>query len=217
MRQLKYYVACTVDRFIAHPDGTHDGFLMEGEHFADLIATFPAQFRDILGISGENKCFDTVLMGRRTYEVALRMGNGGPYPGLKTYIFSRTRKAGAQKKVKNVEFVSEDAAEFVRKLKSQKGKDICVMGGGLLAKSLFEADLIDEIGFNIHPVLLGSGIPLFYEMNRQIDLELIECKAFKNGTLMVSYRVKHETEKKKPTARKAKSASKAKLKSTEKS
>ena len=44
MRQLKYYVACTVDRFIAHPDGTHDGFLTEGEHFADLIATFPETF-----------------------------------------------------------------------------------------------------------------------------------------------------------------------------
>jgi hypothetical protein len=70
MRQLKYYVACTVDRFIAHPDGTHDSFLMAGEHFTDLIATFPetfpAQFRDVLGIGGENKCFDTVLMGRKT-------------------------------------------------------------------------------------------------------------------------------------------------------
>jgi hypothetical protein len=79
---------------------------------------------------------------------------------------------------------------FVRRLKEQEGKDICVMGGGLLAKSLFEADLIDEIGFNIHPVLLGSGIPLFHEMNHQINLELIECKQFKNGCLMVSYRVK---------------------------
>jgi dihydrofolate reductase len=86
MRQLKYYVACTVDRFIAHPDGTHDGFLMEGEHFTDLITTFPetfpAQFRDILGISGENKCFDTVLMGRKTYEVGLKVGIGNPYPQM---------------------------------------------------------------------------------------------------------------------------------------
>ena len=75
-----------------------------------------------------------------------------------------------------------------------------------LAKSLFEADLIDEIGFNIHPVLLGSGIPLFYEMNRQINLELIECKQFKNGCLMASYRVKHPGDKgtTKTTARKRK-------------
>ncbi len=64
------------------------------------------------------------------------------------------------------------------------------MGGGLLAKSLFEANLIDEIGLNVHPVLLGSGIPLFHEMNHQIDLELLDCKTFKNGCVFVSYRVK---------------------------
>jgi dihydrofolate reductase len=65
------------------------------------------------------------------------------------------------------------------------------MGGGDFAKTLFEADLIDEIGFNIHPVLLGSGIPLFHEMKRQIDLELLECKSLKNGCVLVTYRVKH--------------------------
>jgi dihydrofolate reductase len=65
------------------------------------------------------------------------------------------------------------------------------MGGGLLARTLFEADLIDEIGLNIHPVLLGSGIPLFYEMSHQIDLELLDCKTFKNGCVFVSYRVKN--------------------------
>jgi dihydrofolate reductase len=75
------------------------------------------------------------------------------------------------------------------------------MGGGLLAKSLFEADLIDEIGFNIHPVLLGSGIPLFHEMNHQIDLELIDCKPFKNGTVMISYRVKPVKKTTKPPRR----------------
>jgi dihydrofolate reductase len=66
------------------------------------------------------------------------------------------------------------------------------MGGGDFAKTLFEANLIDEIGFNIHPVLLGSGIPVFHEMNQQIDLELLECKSFKNGCVLVTYRVKHQ-------------------------
>ncbi len=65
------------------------------------------------------------------------------------------------------------------------------MGGGELARSLFEAGLIDEIGFNIHPVLLGAGVPVFHPMSRQIDLELHECRAFKNGCVYVSYRVKH--------------------------
>jgi dihydrofolate reductase len=112
---------------------------------------------------------------------------------MKTYVFSRTLKP---RSTKALEITSEDVADVVGRLKQQEGKDICIMGGGLLAKSLFEADLIDEIGFNIHPVLLGSGIPLFYEMNHQVDLELIDCKTFKTGCVLVTYRVKHETEKK---------------------
>ena len=191
MRKVTFGGANSFDNYFARKDDSVDWLMWSNEAAAVMKDYW--------------KAIDTMLMGRRTYEVALRMGNGGPYPGLKTYVFSRTMKQSAKKKIKSLEIVSGDAAEFVRKLKSEDGKDICVMGGGLLAKSLFEADLIDEIGFNIHPVLLGSGIPLFYEMNRQIDLELIDCKAFKNGTLMVSYRVKHESEKKKPTAGKAKS------------
>jgi dihydrofolate reductase len=60
-----------------------------------------------------------------------------------------------------------------------------------LAKPLFEAGLIDEIGFSIHPLLLGSGIPLFHQMSRQIELELLDCKAWKNGCVLVKYRVKN--------------------------
>ena len=60
-----------------------------------------------------------------------------------------------------------------------------------MGKSLLEANVVDEIGLNIHPVLLGSGIPLFHAMKRQIDLELVECRQFKNGCVLVRYRVKH--------------------------
>jgi dihydrofolate reductase len=64
------------------------------------------------------------------------------------------------------------------------------MGGGELAKPLFEANLIDEVGLNIHPIMLGTGIPLFHPMNRQLHLEIIECRPFKNGCVAVTYRVK---------------------------
>ena len=195
MRKVTFGGANSLDNYFARKDDSVD-WLMWSDEAALVMKDFW-------------KTIDTVVMGRRTYEVALRMGaGGGAYPGVKNYVFSRTMKPGAKKKASSLEFDSEDAAEFVRKLKGQEGKDICVMGGGLLAKSLFEADLIDEIGFNIHPVLLGSGIPVFHEMKRQIDLELTDCKAFKNGTLLVSYRVKHETEKKRTTARNAKGSRK---------
>ena len=128
---------------------------------------------------------DTVVMGRRTYEVALRMGGGdGSYPGVKTYVISRTLK---KTNTENLLFVSEDAASFVKRLKEEDGKDICIMGGGVLAKSLFEADLIDEIGLNIHPIILGSGIPLFYEMSHQLDLELVKLQQLSNGCVVVTY------------------------------
>ena len=195
MRKVTFGGANSLDNYFARKDDSVD-WLMWSNEAASVMKDFW-------------KTIDTVVMGRKTYEVALRMGAGGdnPYPGVKSYVFSRTMKT---KPDSGVEIISEDAAEFVGKLKIQKGKDICVMGGGLLAKSLFEADLIDEIGFNIHPVLLGSGIPLFHEMNHQIDLELIECKPFKNGTVIISYRVKHEKEPKKSTVKPRKPAKSAK-------
>ncbi len=173
MRKVTFGGANSLDDYFARKDDAVD-WLLWGEEVASITATFW-------------KTIDTVVMGRRTYEVALRSGISA-YPNVKNYVFSRTLKEDPDRKV---ELIREDAAQFVRKLKSQEGKDICVMGGGLLAKSLFEANLIDEIGLNIHPVLLGSGIPLFHEMSHQINLELLDCKPFKNGCVFVSYRVKN--------------------------
>jgi dihydrofolate reductase len=175
VRKVTFGGANSLDNYLARTDDAVD-WLMWGEEAAAVMADFW-------------KTIDTVLMGRKTYEVALRSGQGGgAYPGVQTYVFSRTLKESPNG---GVTIVSGDAAEFVRDLKQRDGKDICLMEGGELARSLFEAGLIDEIGFNIHPVLLGSGIPLFHPMSRQIDLELRECKAFKNGCVLVSYRVKH--------------------------
>ena len=195
MRKVTFGGANSFDNYFARKDDSVDWLI-----WTDEVSAIMAEFW---------KSIDTVVMGRKTYEAALRMGvAGGAYPGVKNYVFSRTMKA-SPKKVKNLEIISEDAAEFVRRLKAEEGKDICVMGGGLLAKSLFEADLIDEIGFNIHPVLLGSGIPVFHEMEHQIDLELLDCKRLKNGCVIVTYRVKPPGQKQKTVAKKLKNAKKA--------
>lgn len=176
MRKIIFGGASSLDNFIARRDGAVDWLMWSDEVQA------------LIGESMKN--FDTFLMGRKTYEVALQYNQGGESDdsGAKTYVFSRTLRETANK---NAEIISENAVEFVRDLKASEGKDICLMGGGDLAKTFFEAGLIDEIGFNVHPLLLGSGIPVFYEMSRQIDLELIECKPLKNGCVYVSYRVKN--------------------------
>jgi len=173
MRKVTFGGGNSLDNYFARKDDAFDWLLWDDE-----VGSITASYW---------KTVDTVVMGRRTYEVAMRSGTAS-YPGVKNYVFSRTLKKSPDSKV---ELVSGDAAEFVRRLKEQEGKGICVMGGGLLARSLLEANLIDEIGLNIHPVLLGSGIPLFHEMSHQIDLELIECRPLKNGCVYVSYRVKH--------------------------
>ena len=175
MRKLTFGGANSLDNYLARKDHAVD-WILWGEEAAEVMKDYW-------------KTFDTILMGRKTYEVALRQGKGksGGYPGMKNYVFSSTLKKSSDK---TVTIVSTDAAEFVRDLKEQEGKEICLMGGGELAQSLFEADLIDEIGFNIHPVLLGSGIPLFHPMTRHIDLELRQCRPFKNGCVMVTYGVK---------------------------
>lgn len=174
MRRVIFGGATSLDNFLARPDGSVD-WLMWSKEAAAITSAFW-------------KTIDTVLMGRKTYEVAVRMGQDAGSPGMKTFVFSRT----LTKMPGGVTLVRTDAVEFVRALKAASGKDICLMGGGELARSLFEGDLIDEVGFNIHPVLLGAGIPAFHPMSTQIDLELKDCQRFTNGCVYVTYRVKRK-------------------------
>lgn len=170
MRKVTFHVATSLDNYIAGKDGAID-WILGGEEGSSAMAEL---WQNV----------DTVVMGRKTYLPVLKTGTAFPtYPGVKNYVFSRTLKESSDP---NVEIIREDAAEFVRKLKTKDGQDIFVLGGGLFAKSLFEASLIDEVGLNIHPILLGSGTPLFNEMNCQVNLELIECKTFKNGCVAVA-------------------------------
>jgi dihydrofolate reductase len=190
MRELTYYVACTVDRFIARADGSCDFFLAEGEHLRDLLDSFPetvpAHLRDALGVRGENRWFDTVLMGRRTYEVGLAVGATSPYPHLKQFLFSRIMTTSPDRQV---HLVSGDAVEFVRRLKAEAGKAIWLCGGADLAAALFPE--VDEIILKVDPVLLGSGIPLFAGALRQTALELVASRVYENGFVLLRYRVKH--------------------------
>jgi dihydrofolate reductase len=190
MRELKYYVACTVDCFIAREDGSLDFFPMEGDHISDIISSFPEtipeHLRAALGVRAANKCFDAVLMGRRTYEVGLKLGVTNPYPHLKQYLFSRTLKKSPDD---NVELVSGDALTRVRQLKSEPGKDVWLCGGADLATVLFPE--INELILKVNPYLLGSGIPLFRGVIPPRSLALLDSKTYSNGFMLLRYRVKH--------------------------
>jgi dihydrofolate reductase len=173
VRRVTFGVACSLDGFIARRDHDVDWLLWDDE-----VGAISADFW---------KSIDTVVMGRLTYEVAAQKGVTS-YPGVKNYVVSRTLTRSPDPEV---ELIGTDPGDFFRRLKREQGSGICVMGGGMLARSLFEAEVIDEVGLNVHPVLLGAGIPLFHPMSRQIDLELLECRRLGNGCTLLRYTVVH--------------------------
>ena len=174
MRTVTYGAACSLDGFITGKDGDL-GWL---HHSPDVDAIT----RDYL------KSIDAMLMGRKTWEVAVRMGGGGGGSSkIRTYVFSRTMRSID---AKGVELVRDDAGAFVRDLKTRPGKGICMMGGGELAASLFAAGVIDEVGMNVHPVLLGGGVPFFVDSGYRTQLELLQSRIIDGGCVYSLYRVR---------------------------
>ena len=182
MRTVTYSVACSLDGFIAGPDGALDWM-----HFSEDAQKAMAQTWSSV---------DAILMGRKTWDFAVShadaSGTGDAESqaaepaGPVTYVFSRTL---GEIRAPGVQLVSSGAGDFVRDLKRGPGRDIYLMGGGELAQSLFEAGVIDKVELNIHPVLLGSGVPLFRDAGRRVGLELVESRTIDGGCVLTSYRV----------------------------
>ncbi|MFG3708711.1 dihydrofolate reductase family protein [Micromonospora sp. NPDC047670] len=165
MRKLVYYVATTLDGFIAGPDGADPtgpgGFWPIPEDYLGHLVTeypetLPAPAREALGVTAEGTRFDTVLEGRHSYEIGLDAGITDAYPHLRHLVFSRTL---AESPDPAVEVVSGDPIATVRALKQQDGKDIWVIGGGALAGALYPE--IDRLIVKLAPLTIGAGIPLF--------------------------------------------------------
>lgn len=173
MRKVIFGGANTLDNYIAGKDDAID-WIRHSKEANEIMKDYWARI-------------DTTILGRRTYEIAMKSGGAGAFGGIKTYVCSRTLKEIPGEKIE----LASDAVSLVKRLKAEEGKDIIVMGGSEIGKSLFEAELIDELGVNIHPVLLGSGIPLFREMDRRIELELRECRQTSNGCVLLTYNVKY--------------------------
>lgn len=163
MRKLVYYVAVTLDGFIAGPEG---GDPSGAEFFPitpDLVEfivasypeTLPGPARDAMGITGVGQHFDTVIEGRASYELGLAAGLDDAYPHLRHLVVSSTL---GERTDLPVEIVSDDPIARVRELKAQDGLDIWLVGGGTLAHALLPE--IDRLVLKVNPSVIGSGIPL---------------------------------------------------------
>lgn len=188
MRKLTYLVAATVDGYIAGPDGQHDFFPIEGDHVTALCEEFPetlpVHVRQHLGLPTIQKHFDTVVMGRRTYDPALSVGIEDPYAPLRTFVFTRSlpaRTAG------NLHITDADPLATIQALKREPGRDIWLCGGASLASQL--APEIDQIILKLNPRLAGSGIPVLNGPFHPRNLTLKKHRVFQSGVVFLTYGV----------------------------
>jgi dihydrofolate reductase len=172
MRRIRYQVATSLDGYIAGPKGEADWIIMDPE--IDFNALF-AQF-------------DTVLIGRRTFEgMARGRKKPGAMPGMKTIVFSRSLR---QRDYPKITIVAENAKKALTALRAEQGKDIWLFGGGLLFRSLLDVGMVDSVEVAIIPVLLGGGIPLLPPPAKAAKLKLTGHKVYKTGIVLLEYAVK---------------------------
>lgn len=169
MRKLVYHIATSLDGFIADKNGAVNDFLMEGPHAIDFMHSLTR--------------YDTVVMGRHTYEFGFQFGlqPGQPaYEGLKHLIVSQSLAFAS---TPEVQLVKTDIVAHLQQLKTQPGKDIWLCGGGKLAGHLMNHQLIDELVLKVNPVVLGTGIALFEGLRQPFDLPRsgYSQKTYENG------------------------------------
>ncbi len=166
MGKIKLFIATSLDGYIARKDGSVDWL------FTDADYGFKRFFASI----------GSMLMGRKTYEKALELGDS-PDKGKRWYVF--TRRPGLKRD--KVEFIS-DMVPFARGLHIKRGRDVWLVGGADVFDTLLEAGLVDEMMIYVHPIILGDGIPLFRKTDT-VKLKLLGSTRYKSGLLRMHYKV----------------------------
>ena len=175
MRKINYYVATSLDGFIAGPNGEINGFQARGEGVDKYL--------------NDLNTFDTVIMGRRTYEFGYQFGlkPGQPaYPHMKHYIFSDNLKLPEPHDLVQVCPIQ---IELIRKLKRSAGTDIYLCGGSVFASWLLQHQMIDLLTIKLNPFLMGFGIPLFANLNQNYKLKLLKSTSYEDGLLISAYEI----------------------------
>ena len=173
-RKVIVHIATSADGYVARPDGD-----------LEWLTSRPAP-EGFYGMNAFMQSIDTKVLGRRTYEVSLRLGAKFDSKG-RNIVFSRhARPVGAPS---GVEFVSEAPGALVRRLRAEPGKDIWLMGGGDIIASFLDERAIDELVVSIIPVFIGDGIPLIARRRRHAALELLSSEHFEDGVVQNRYQV----------------------------
>lgn len=189
MRKLTYYVASTIDGFIAADDGSVDFFPVGGDHGPAITAqypeTLPTKVREALGIDSTNITFDTVLMGRKTHDFGVKTGTASPYSHLRQYVVSTTVSEIPDPAI---ELVNGDPLAKVRELKKENGLGIWLCGGGELAHHLLPE--IDQIFLKLYPIVLGGGRPLFGKgpsSRESRNFHVTTSRVYNDGVAFIKY------------------------------
>lgn len=176
MRKLILGLAITLDGYIEGRNGEYDWCFTDQDY-------------------GLNEFFgriDSIFIGRKSYEAAQQHAentNGEIVPGMKEYVFSSSLKTVRDGAI----LIAENSIIEAQKIKEQPGKDIWLYGGAELSDSFMKTALVDELWLSVHPILLGSGKPLFREQDSRHKLTLLESKTYKTGLVSLRYRI-HKTE-----------------------
>jgi dihydrofolate reductase len=175
-RRIIVEIATSADGYIARRDG-------------DFSWLDRPQPKGGYGMEEFMNSIDTVLWGRKTYEIGLKFGgkNLGMGPKVKNFVFTNHPR---QERPEGIEFVSGPVAEFAKRLRAQPGKDIWMMGGAATIASFLDAGEIDEFSIHVMPIFIGEGIPLVQPRHRSIALQLVSTKAFEDGVVHLHYSVK---------------------------
>lgn len=186
MRKLTYLIAMSIDGYIAGPGDEIDVYPTPEDYLGHLASeypeTLPSHGRAGLGVAdAPNRLFDTVVMGRATYQPALDLGVTSPYAHLRQYVVS-----GGLTSPDPAVTVAADPLALVRSLKAEpEGLGIYLAGGATVAGAVYPE--IDEVILKLYPIMLGRGVPMISGEFDVTAFERTDVTTFDSGHVILRY------------------------------